>query len=373
MTALLDLPGVTYTRAGTATAWRADGTLAEFAANVPRITDLGVLVEGQRTNLFARWDPTAAQVAVGGTALNCSDAPAPANAPLSGRKWIALDNSDSTAAAWAACQSIPTSTVVICSLLVETPDGSQPVFGVNDAGVDFQLRSQNGADLTAPSAKYIRRSGNVWEVQVTGTTQASVPTTQFGPRRHQTANKRPLKFSGLQLEQASIASSPIITTGAAATRGADILSLAKTIAAGEDFTLLISVRHPASADGVQPQRYFQFDAGDNNNRLYMQRTGPSQAVEVGLMVGGEAVMTIPGPVVAGAAQVKGAVRRKGNTYTLALNGVIYLAKAPTVPPPNLTTLSIGQGRGASPLNATIQSLQIFPFAVSDAQLVSLTQ
>lgn len=47
---LMAVPGVTYTRTGSATAFRADGTLAEFAPNVPRITDKGVLIEGQRTN-----------------------------------------------------------------------------------------------------------------------------------------------------------------------------------------------------------------------------------------------------------------------------------------------------------------------------------
>lgn len=158
--AITDLPGLTYTRTGSATAWRKDGTLAVFAPNVPRITDAGVTIEGQRTNLFARWDPTAAQVPLGGTAVNCTNAASPPNAPLAGRNWIALDNSTAIAVAWSACQSVPASTVVTFSMLVETSDGSQPVWGTADtSGVDFQVRTQNGADLLSPSAKYIRRSG----------------------------------------------------------------------------------------------------------------------------------------------------------------------------------------------------------------------
>lgn len=44
------VPGLTYTRTGAATAWRKDGTLVEFAPNVIRRTDAGVTIEGQRTN-----------------------------------------------------------------------------------------------------------------------------------------------------------------------------------------------------------------------------------------------------------------------------------------------------------------------------------
>src|SRR5690606_37479988 len=83
------VPGLTYSRTGAATAWRKDGTLAEFAPNVMRRTDAGVTIEGQRTNLMLRWDPTAALVT---SKANCTDVAAPVAAPLAGRNWVSLDN-----------------------------------------------------------------------------------------------------------------------------------------------------------------------------------------------------------------------------------------------------------------------------------------
>lgn len=217
---LMAVPGVTYSREGTATAFRADGTLAEFAPNVPRITDKGVLIEGQRTNLFARWDPTAAQIA---TKNKCADATAPAVAPLAGRNWIALDNTAGVAYAYHPAV-VPPAQVVTASVLVETADGSQPVAGPAGVGDFSFVVSAVGGQLSAATFSYVRKTGNVWLVSATGTT-GTTNLTAAGINRAPAQNQRPLKFSGFQLEEASTPSSPIITTGAAATRGADNLAL----------------------------------------------------------------------------------------------------------------------------------------------------
>ena len=50
----LSLPGATYTRAGAATAETAAGAIINFAANVPRVTNRGILIEEARTNLALR-------------------------------------------------------------------------------------------------------------------------------------------------------------------------------------------------------------------------------------------------------------------------------------------------------------------------------
>lgn len=362
-------PDLAYTRTGAGTAWRKDGTLAQFAANVIRRTDAGVTIEGQRTNLFARWDPTAAQIAVGGRVINCSDAPAPALAPLAGRNWIALDNSNATACAWAACQSIPVSTLVTCSFFVETQDGSQPVWGTGvTTDIDFHLRTQNGANLDSGSASYVRRAGNIWEVRVTGTTPNTLQTTQFGLNREAILNKRPLKFSGFQLELGTLASTPIITTGAAATVGADNLALAKTIAAGEDFTFAGS----AVFDGVgaSDQYVFETNSGTNSNRLGLYRA-PSGSTFAYLTANGVSAAS-PATFKPGARTLKWAVGRKGDTYSLALDGaLIWSGTTPGMAP--LTSLGIGRHQGAGRLGGILPKTLLFPYALTDAELVSMTQ
>lgn len=373
--AITDLPGLTYTRTGAAKAWRKDGTLAVFAPNVPRITDAGVTIEGQRTNLFARWDPTAAQVSVGGTTVNCSDVAAPASAPLTGRNWIALDNSVSTAVAWAACQSIPTSTIVTCSLLVETLDGSQPVFGTADtSGVDFQVRTQNGADLFAPSAKYIRRSGNVWEVQVTGTTPASVATTQFGPRRSASHNKRPLKFSGFQLELGTRASTPIITTGASATVGADNLylgGLGSVLAA--PFSVVADVAEAPSIPGAATS-LVAVSSGSTANRLTVYRHGFTGTLRATVRANSVSAEVVGASTTTMTGRIKIALSFDGATMRWATNGVAQPSAAmPASFSAPLNRLDPFSGVVGEHLSGVGRATILFPYALTDAELVELTQ
>lgn len=371
---LLKVPGVVYSRAGAATAWRADGTLATFAANVPRITDLGLTIEGQRTNQMLYWDPTFAQIATkGGDVTNTTE---PNNAPIAGRKWIRVAGySGAPVFAYAGCNSIPASTPFTFTCFIETPDGTSPVYGVagNEVGTDFRLGLvQGGAPLT-PEWAFTRRSGNVWEFRLTGVTPSSAPSVFCGPLRgNANQNTRPLKFSGFQLELASKASTPIITTGAAATVGADNLylgGLANTLQ--DPFSVIIDTAAVAIQSGLGPA-YFSVSSGSTNNRITAYRSS-SGAASVTVrsesnQVGGA---SMPSP---GSNPVKFAIAVNGAVIRWAVNGVLGTAITVTAVPIGLDRVHpLSYPTAAAPGETVARSLQVLPYALTDSELVNLTQ
>lgn len=364
------VPGLTYTRTGSATAWRKDGTLAEFAPNVMRRTDAGVTIEGQRTNLFARWDPTLEQISTKGGYV--SNVQPPANAPLTGRNWVGLGagNTSTPAYMYIQCSSVASSTTVTLSFLCETPDGTPPVYGTA-AGDDFDVGFINGHPPTGISFSTIRRSGNIWECRLTGVTSAAGASVYAGVRRSSAAqNQRPLKFSGFQLELGARASTPIITTGAAATVGADNLALAKTIAAGEDFTALVEAVIQPSVGLVGS--LLAVSDGTIANQVYIRRsTGGSLSAQT--TVGGVATSTLSAAFASGG-KAKCAIRRSGKSITLAVNGVVVGQDGQPSASIALSRINIGTradvGQGEP---STYNSTTLFPFALTDAELVEMTK
>lgn len=225
------VPGFTYTRAGSATAWRKDGTLVEFAPNVPRITDKGVLIEGQATNLIpysrqGRAEPrgtVAVPVANSnhvedGRACMSGTFPEITNGDINGCQvlfggWVSLQKD--LIYSWAA-------TIKLSRPLVDGESVYVWLAGWQDLGrVTITASSQqNGWSRIGATKTSTRNDDNALFV---------VPGTLLSPLT--------VYCTDLQVEQASDASSPIITTGAAATRGVDNLSLSNTLPNG-DFTLL---------------------------------------------------------------------------------------------------------------------------------------
>lgn len=251
-------PSFSLTRTGAGTAFALDGRVLPFASGQPRLTDRGLLQEGAATNLMTRFAPTAAQIA---TKANAADTLAPANAPMTGLDWIALDNTSALAYAYAPSSAVPASTRVVMTLWVETPDGSPPAIGPN-AGSDFDLRFHLGQMLTDITRAYRRLSGHVWECRVTGTTPGGVPGAYAGPYRQTNYTTRLLRFCGLDLQvtPSGAGTSPIVTTGASATRGADSASL--TVPAGcAHWEAEYGTAGTASGSGLTPGGTFDLTTG----------------------------------------------------------------------------------------------------------------
>ncbi len=222
------VPGLTYTRTGAATAWRKDGTLATFAPNVPRITDAGVTIEGQRTNLLLNSALAGGATVTGWSSWASpthSDSPSTVLGTVRARSFSVTNSRDVITATGSEVNMAPG--VQYClSVTVESISAGIPAreilhhgFTPSDVSLSYPVCPANPSGgamgIVQPGRLHILvtsatgGSAKQWRIglgaiaNVTGTARLSLP----------------------QLEQASTPSTPIITTGAAATVGADNLAL----------------------------------------------------------------------------------------------------------------------------------------------------
>ena len=222
------VPGLTYSRTGAATAWRKDGTLAEFAPNVMRRTDAGVTIEGQRTNLLLNSALAGGATVTGWSnwaSPTHSDSPSTVLGTVRARSFSVTNARDIINATGSEVNMAPG--VQYClSVTVESISAGIPAreilhhgFTPSDASLSYPVCPANPSGgamgIVQPGRLHILvtsatgGSAKQWRIglgaiaNVTGTARLSLPQLELGTR----------------------ASTPIITTGAAATVGADNLAL----------------------------------------------------------------------------------------------------------------------------------------------------
>lgn len=363
---LAALPGWTYSRTGPGWARQLDGTYAPFAEHVPRRTDMGLWSEPASTNLFARFAPSQPQL---GGNVRVTTVTEPDFAPITGLDWLVLNNTDGTAYAYQTVSLAP-ATPYTLQMWVETPDGSPPVVGTTSGTGDFCLLI-GGAILTG-SVGMEALSGKVWRVWGTAATGAS-PSQHGGVIRYASQATRALKFAGFQIEAGTLATSPIVTTGAVAGRGADVARLTDLETLGEvtlaaDFTLygggsgvLSSVRRAACLD-------------DGTSANSVEIGNLDGAVGGRVLTAGveQARCGVAGAAASGAVQ-SAALRSSTNDFRLARNGSLSDADVSGTAPGGLVRLTLGAGGdGTGQLGGCLKRLVLRPAAKPDAALLSLS-
>ncbi len=177
-----------------------------------------------------------------------------------------------------------------------------------------------------------------------------------------------------QLEAGSSASSPIITTGAAGTRGGDVPLLTGVPFYAGGVTLLAELEELTAAAPASANEFIT-SLSDNsiNNRISLFRIQGTSSLGSRSTVGGAA--TNPGDI----ASVLGVgVRRAGASVLAgrsisAVGGTISTSAAPaSVPPYTQLNVGLNDTANGSWVNAYIRRIRIIPRAVSDAELVALT-
>ena len=369
---LLSFPGITYTRTGAATAWRKDGTLAEFAPNVPRITDAGVTIERQRTNLFlnSAWEGGATLTGWSNSAAS-SDAASTTLSTVRARDFVA---SASRPYMSATGTSLAASTTYTLSVVVEAISTGIPALQVLGVGQAFS----GSVVLSYPACPANPAGGGAGVVGVgrlvvlisVGATGGDVqPRVGLGVSSGMTGTAR---LSLPQLELGTRASTPIITTGAAATRGADVLSLgglATTLAAPWTVVCEIEDMLPES------ERYlFSVTGGASTaNMVSMSRTSPTN-LTLSIRSGGANVGSNTYSRPSGG-RLRGAICWDGTSFRWATEGVV---RTPVTPSAGFSTpldrINLGYGQYSNGYaESPIRSCVLFPFALTDAELVELTR
>jgi hypothetical protein len=172
-----------------------------------------------------------------------------------------------------------------------------------------------------------------------------------------------------QVELGAFATSPIITTGAAGTRGADAAN--QTL-----LTIPAATFFQGSVDNLAANmRPWEMHGGSDVERVFIQVTSGG-ALNAFVITGSVAVVTIstPAATITAGTTFKALLRRSdAGTWRLFINGVAVGSESAVAALPSVTTLGIGRRRtNVEYLNGFAARLRLFPTPPSDADSLALT-
>jgi hypothetical protein len=362
-----NIPGWSFSRTdtnGTATALDLAGNVIQFATGVPRITNRGILVEEARTNSVTNSSMIGAVVGSPGTFPTT----------WTGANW--------TVAGTGTENGLP----YIDARYVGTPSGTQFLnFGANPAAsagqawtasvytrlVAGSLTNVTALQLTAASTGGTTASANqtvstaTLEPAVRSTVTVTAGTGATGATSYirmtgSGAVDFTIRLYAPQLELGAFATSPIITTGAAGTRGADAGRITQSPTASG--TIIATVRIPT----------------DKNNRRVVGTNGASAVTPLAYSTAG--IETYNGSSTLGKtiSMTAGALVTVGVTWesgrrSVTGAGLTVATDANAIG--SFTEMWFGQDdslAAGNALNESIARVQVLPYAVTDAQLQALT-
>ena len=350
-------------------------------------TSLGILVEGQSTNLNPYSDALASWT-------TSSDVTLTSNASLGPDGTLGADlmvaNTNNTGHyVRSSGITVSASTSYTLSGYFKSVNGekvrlsffrgSSPYTG--EASVKFTL-SGTGSVSASIGSGTITSVGNGWyRCTATGTTLTTnsliqVSTVSTGDAQDYAGNSyNGVLCAGIQFESGSHCSSLISTSGSAATRASDNLSVATADIGytGGPVTIVTEI------DGVQGSypRAFALSDGTSSNVIEVHGDSASSTPATGwyayAAVGG-VIYVVNANIPSSAGATKLAISYDTNDVAYNADGNTPGADTAATFPGGLTTLSIGvQANGTSnQLNGHVKRVALYGEALSDANLVSLT-
>jgi hypothetical protein len=357
--------GAQFEVGSTATAY-IPTTTAAVTVVLPRITNRGILVEEARTNLLLN------SVFAGGAAAPTSwtqpvgtgtSAPATSTITTAATAYQQSGTAERPYLTQQVTVAVGTYTV---SVYVESVTGSVTAeqmiaYGGGTATVSGVTHPACPANPSGGNTSLINAGLLLFSITVTGAGTLS-PRVGLGVSAGGATGT--VRFSLPQTELGAFATSPIITTGAAGTRGAEVPFLALSDSAA--YTIVAEgFGSPGTAAAILTSR----DDTTSNNRVQIGNAG--QVITYGAAAGGvseffvtTATTSIP--------SFKAAVRVAVNDAAVAINGAIVQTDT-VFAVPATTRLAVGIDRfSGAPFNSYIQRIRVLPFAATDAQLQALT-
>jgi hypothetical protein len=376
------IPGWSFSRTdtnGTATALDLAGNVIQFATGVPRITNRGLLVEEARTNLLlwsqtfdnASWIKTACTV-------TANQAIAPDGSLTAD---LVTDNSTSGTSLE---QSVTVSSGAICtaSRFIKYDDVPWIRFvigdGVNFIRVWFNVQTGTVGTIVAAgtggnaSATITPAANGFYRCTVTGsltgvTSYAFFTTTATADASVTRVSGGKRLEWGAQLEAGAFATSPIITTGAAGTRGAD-LPILTPVAFSQPFTVAAEWDLPLTASqSIQTIAYWTNATG------YIRRIRAGSSETAFQLINDANVLdlnlNVAGATAAGVGRAS--LRAQTNDARPAVNSAL-LSLDTSCDIATMTIVRVGTNGAAEQLNGYVRRIRVLPFAATDAQLQALT-
>jgi hypothetical protein len=330
-------------------------TTAAVTVVLPRITNRGILVEEARTNSLypsndfndARWSDFST-----GTTTRTGGFSSPDG---TNNAWRLQGNNANT---WWGNAGNPS-----------PPSGG--TWASKTATFSMWVR----ADAAYTAILYFNFNGGLsygLNISVTDTWQRFTFTQTFvagdtqalrGAINHKSGNNT--YVYGAQVEEGSFATSPIITTGAAGTRGADSATVGSFVLPAA-YTWVPEGYAPPIQTGLFPA--MMGSTGSNTGLLLTGSTNtPGANMGNGTFNGGY------GSAVAAGASIKQGFRAETNNAMGASKGTLGTVDTSFTPVVGSQTINIGTNHlGASPWNSYITRIRVLPMAATDAQLQALT-
>jgi hypothetical protein len=383
------IPGWSFSRTdtnGTATALDLAGNVIQFATGVPRITNRGILVEEARTNSLRNSVAAGAVAGTPGTLptnwLELSLAAGISREVVGAGTEDGLTYVDmrffGTASTSPAVQlnfeqvgvvAASAAQVWTTSCFTKLVSGSL----TDIAAVTLRLypRTAVPAELPGVASSDLKSEITAARARISAalTTPALTATVNTGLAFSITGTKTldfTIRLYSPQLELGAFATSPIITTGAAGTRGAEN-AFVTGLAGLPPFTLI--TEGDAGASGF-PQ-YGAIDDGTSNNGFNHMRVGSGNFGYVQITSGGG----LTGATVGAGAVFAGQTTKIASSvisagFRASRDGSAIATAARTVNA--LNRLCVGNAAGANSANGYISRIRILPTATADAQLQALT-
>jgi len=382
---------ITFTRASTGTFLGSNGLLQTAAINTPRVeydangVAKGLLIEEARTNLV-----TYSEAFDNGIWSKPSGVSVAANTDVAPDGTTAADTVTSAGNQIEQTVSCSTSTTYTNSLYFKKTAGATYTPGMyllfaggtliiyavrldTDTGIATAV---SAGGFTTPAAFSVSDEGDYWRLSITG---SSGNNTAVSLRLYSNLNAGGASGAGsqviwgAQVEQGSFPTSYIPTSGATATRSADIASVSVSEFGYNQAqgTVVVEANPILSGSPIGLQGIVEFNNGttndqitiinENNDRLRIIIDPTSAANDVDFTISGAE------------GSEKYAAAWATNDVQAAHGGLLGAGDTSSNPPATITTLTIGNDAGSSiPLNGHIKSINYYPLRLSDAKLQELT-
>lgn len=382
---------LTVSRASPGMAQRGDGSWQTFAANVARRTDRGLLCEEGRTNQIRNNAMQGAVVGTPGTAptnwsfINASGLTfSLVEIGVQGGVDFVVVRLQGTANAGSSAQLAFEAATGVAALQNETRTLSAFVelvagsmSGIASMRLRQQPRAAGGATqgstidgtLFDPTSSFVRQTFTA-TLPADALIAAVQPLIAFTPTNGAAVDIT-LRIGMPQLELGSWATSPIRTTGSAASRNTDVVTYPFTPGSTTQGTLFADATYLAPDNNVFSQPAASFDDGTLNHRLQAYRITGGGAGYVGGTgsAGNQAGPTVP---IAQGATAPVVVAFSPSSQIQAISGI---SGANTLPVTAVlgTKLSLGvRSEGGSSLNGYLRRATYWPVRLSDTNVVRLS-
>jgi hypothetical protein len=357
------------TRATTATRVDEDGLVADVLSGVPRIDYTGggcphILAEPQRTNLIlysqdisnAAW--TKSSGGTGSTPVVTANYTA---SPLEGEmadRVIFNLNGGTASADLSTLQSSSFNLTLgddfTYYMAVKTNDGSTVNMTLNN-------------NLGLSEVKSITPEWTIIKTSTTATATSSGVLRLRLRGSEAVSDYADVSVSYAQLEEGSYATSYIPTSGSTVTRNKDVFTrggISSLI--GTEGVLFVEMA-ALSNDGTS--RGISLNDGTSSNRLLLYFSAGSNQIAV---ISTGFTGSINYAVSDETSFNKFAVRYKDNDVTLWIDGASRGTPRTSATIPTFTALKFDSGAGSSPFFGKVKQLQVYPTALSDSELTTLT-